>query len=102
MDHIAAVKKYAPHADDKRIAALIKYLGPSLHNRDSELVAASDPHEVKTVHDSWCKKKLGLTDEAAIKAGIEKVLGSMKGDNHKSRAAVYYLLAEHFGKLDAF
>jgi hypothetical protein len=100
MDHVAAVKKYAPKADDQKIAAIVKHLGIALHHRDSSLVAASDPSELKTVHDSWCKKKLGLTDDAAIDAAIKKVAGIMHGDHDKSRVAFYYLLAEQFGKLD--
>jgi len=101
MDHAAEVKKYAPNADDAKVAALIKYLGVSLHNRDSSLVAASDPDELKTVHNNWCRKKLGVTDDAAIDAAIKKVVETMKGNNHKSRAAFYYLAAEYLGKLDA-
>ena len=101
MDHVAAVKKYAPQADDKVIAAIVKHLGIALQHRDSSLVAASDPSELKTVHDSWCKRKLGLTDDAAIDAAIKKVATTMHGDHDKSRVAFYYLLAEHFGKLGA-
>lgn len=100
MDHVDAVKKYAPRADDKVIAKIIRHCGIALQHRDSSLVAASDPHELKTVHDSWCKKKLGLTDDAAIDAAIKKVATTMKAEHDKSRVAFYYLLAEHFGKLD--
>ena len=100
-DHVADVKKYAPKADDAKIAAIVKHLGIALRNRDSSLVAASDPKELKTVHDSWCKKKLGLTDDAAIDAGIQAVAKTMHADRDKSRVAFYYLLAEHFGKLGA-
>jgi hypothetical protein len=99
MDHVAAVKKYAPQASDETIAKIVKHLGIALRNRDSSLVAASDPDELKTVHDSWCKRKLGLTDDAAITEGIRKVAEKMKGDHDKSRVAFYYLLGEHFGLL---
>ena len=98
-DHIAEVKRYAPQADEAKIAAIVKHLGIALRHRDSSLVAASDPQELKTVHESWCKKKLGLTDEAAIAAGIQEVARRMHADRDKSRVAFYYLLAEHFGKL---
>ncbi|MCB1922012.1 MAG: DUF2853 family protein, partial [Candidatus Competibacteraceae bacterium] len=60
MDHTAAVKKYAPDADEKTIAAIVKHLGIALRNRDSSLVSCSDPGELNTVRESWCKKKLGL------------------------------------------
>jgi hypothetical protein len=101
MDHVAAVKKYAPKASDEVIGKIVKHLGIALHNRDSSLVAASDPSELKTVHDSWCKRKLGLTDDAAIDAAIKQVAQTMHADHDKSRVAFYYLLAEHFGKLES-
>lgn len=99
MDHVAAVKKYAPNASDEVIGKIVKHLGIALHHRNSSLVAASDPSELKTVHDSWCKRKLGLTDDAAIDAAIKEVAKTMHGDHDKSRVAFYYLLAAHFGKL---
>lgn len=98
-DHVAEVKKYAPNADEAKIAAIVKHLGIALRSRDSSLVAASDPEELKRIHDGWCKKKLALTDDAAIDAGIKAVATKMHGDRDKSRVAFYYLLAEHFGKL---
>lgn len=100
-DHVAAVKKYDPAADDKKIAAIVKHCGIALRNRDSSFVAGSDPKEVETVKNSWCKKKLGLTDDAAIDAAIKHVIATMKADRDKSRVAVYYLLAKHFHKLDS-
>ena len=47
--------------------------------------------------------KLGLTqDDAVLDAAISEVAARMKGDRTKSRATVYYLLAEKFDKLDTF
>ena len=100
-DHVAAVKKYAPNADDKAIAAIVRHLGIALHNRDSSFVACSDADERKTVRESWCKKKLGLSDDAKLDAAIMDVCQTMKADRDKSRVAFYYLLAEKFGKLSA-
>jgi hypothetical protein len=101
MDHAAEVKKYAPNADQAKVDSLLKYLSIALRNPDSALVASSDPDELKTVRDNWAKKKLGVTDDAAIDAAIKTVVEKMKGNNHKSRAAFYYLVAEALGKLDA-
>ncbi|HUO54746.1 MAG TPA: DUF2853 family protein [Rhodoblastus sp.] len=100
MDHEAEIKKYAPHADQAKVDAILKYLSIALRNPDSALVASSDPDELKTVHNNWGKKKLGVTDDAAIDAAIKAVVAKMKGNNHKSRAAFYYLVAEELGKLD--
>ena len=99
-DYFAAVKKYAPHADEKKVAAIVKHCGIALRNRDSSLVSASDPKELKTVRESWCKKKLGLSGDAELDAGIKQVMTTMKAEHDKSRVVVYYLLAEHFKKLD--
>ena len=100
-DHVAAVKKYDPNADDKVIAKIVKHLGIALRNRDSSFVAGSDPKELATVRESWCKKKLGLTNDAEIDAAIKQVVTTMKADRDKSRVAVYYLLAKHFNKLES-
>ena len=100
MDHAAEIKRYAPNADETKIASLLKYLSIALRNRDSALVASSDPGEMATVRNNWCKKKLGVTDDDAIDAALKKVVETMKGNNHKSRAAFYYLAAEALGKLD--
>ena len=102
MDHAAEIRKYAPNADQAKVDALLKYLAIALRNQDSAIVASSDPDELKTVHDNWGKKKLGATDDTAIDAAIKKTVEKMKGNNHKSRAAFYYLVAEELGKLDAF
>lgn len=52
---------------------------------------------------NFVKKKLGVTDpDDDIDAAIKKVGATMKDTRSKSRAAVYYLLAEHYGKLDLF
>lgn len=97
-DHAADIKKYAPGADDKVIAAIVKHLGIALRNKDSSLVACSDKAELDRVREGWCKKKLALTGDKEIDAAIKAVCEKMKGDSSKSRVAFYYLLAEHFNK----
>lgn len=44
------------------------------------------------------KKHVANADDQAIMAVGDK----MKADHTKNRVTVYYLLAEHFGKLSAF
>jgi hypothetical protein len=52
---------------------------------------------------NFLKGKLGLTeDDAVLDAAIKDVVDVMKADRTKSRATVYYLLAEKFNKLDVF
>ena len=97
------VKKYAPGADDNVIAAIVRHCGIALRNRDSSLVSFTDTAETDLVRESYCKKKLGITDpDSVIDAAIAKVGEIMKADHTKNRVTVYYLLAEAFGKLGVF
>ena len=73
------------------------------HTIDHADQAASDPAEVATVRKNFLKGKLGLTqDDEVLDAAIAEVAGRMKADRTKSRATVYYLLAEKFDKLAVF
>ena len=100
-DYATDVKKYAPGADDKVIAAIVKHLGIALRNKDSSLVSCSDKTELDRVRDGWCKKKLALTDDKDIEAALKSVCEKMKADKTKSRVTFYYLVAEHYKKLGA-
>lgn len=102
-DHAAEIKKYAPHADEEVIAGLLKTYKLVLSKADASVVALADNGERETVKKNFLKGKLGLEiDEAAMEAALDEVAQKMKGDRRKSRVAVYYLLAEKFGKLDLF
>jgi Protein of unknown function (DUF2853) len=102
IDHHAQLKKYVPAADEKHAAAIIKHLGIAMKGTDSQLVACSSKDELKTVRDSWLKKKLALTQsDADLDKAVTAVCEKMKPEKDKSRVAFYYLLAEHFGKLGA-
>lgn len=102
-DWAADIKKYAPDADDAVVAKLLSTYRLVLSNRDSAYVATSDPVEMATVRENFLKGKLGLTrDDATLDAAIKDVAARMKADRTKSRATVYYLLAEKFDKLDVF
>lgn len=102
-DWAVDVKKYVPDADPKAIAGIVRYLGIALQKRDSSLVAFSDKEEVARVRTHFLKKKLGLTNpDAELDKAIMAIGEKMKGDRTKNRVTVYYLLADHFGKLSAF
>jgi hypothetical protein len=101
-DWAADVKKYVTNADDKAIAGIVRYCGIALQKADSSLVSFTDKEEVARVRDNFLKKKLGLTNSnAELDQAIKAVADKMKGDRTKNRVTVYYLLAEHFGKLSA-
>ena len=103
QDWAADVKKYASNADDKAIAGIVRYCGIALQNRDSALVSFTDEQEVARVRDNFLKKKLGLTlPDAELDKALAAVADKMKDDRTKNRVTVYYLLAEHFGKLSDF
>lgn len=100
MDHSAEVKKYAAGADQKHIDGIVKHLGIAMKGTDSQLVSCSSKDELARVRDSWCKKKLALTQpDADLDKMIADVCATMKADKQKSRVAFYYLLAAEAGKL---
>jgi len=99
MDCLPDVRKYSPDASEAAVAAIVKYCGIALRNRDSSMVSTSDPKEMATVKEGFATKKLGLTPEQAD-AGIKTVVEKLKGDRTKSRVTFYYLLAEATGTLD--
>lgn len=102
-DWMADVQKYAPNANKDAVAGIARYCGISLQKRDSSLVSLGDKQEVARVRENFLKKKLGLTEpDAELDKAIVSVGGRMKADRTKNRVTVYYLLAEHLGKLPMF
>ncbi len=99
--YLPDVKKYAPNADEVAVEGIVKYLGIALRSRDASLVSATDETEVQRVVDKFVTKKLGITDTSGPGA-VKAVLDRMKADRTKERVTVYYLLAEHYGKLAMF
>src|SRR4026208_1806293 len=99
----ADVKKYVPDANEKAIAGIVQYCGIALQKRDSSLVSFTDKDEVARVRNNFLKKKLGLPNsDAELYKAIVLPADKMKGDRTKNRVTVYYLLADHFGKLSMF
>jgi outer membrane protein OmpA-like peptidoglycan-associated protein len=100
---LADVRIYDADADEGVVAAIVKYCGIALQNRDSSLVAMSDKKERVLVRENYLKKKLGLTDsDETLDAAVLSVGEVMKADRTKNRVTVYYLLAKHFGLLSLF
>jgi hypothetical protein len=102
-DWFADVQKYAATADPDHVGGIVRYCGIALRKRDSALVSFSSAEETARVRDNFLKKKLGLTEpDSVLDAAIAAVGERMKGDRSKNRVTVYYLLADHFGRLDDF
>ena len=97
-DYLVDVKIYDPSADEAVVKKIVNHLGIALRNKDSSLVAASDPEELERVKEKWCGKKLGVTGDAADKA-VAAVAKAMAADKTKSRVTFYYLVAKELGKL---
>ncbi|MEM7767542.1 MAG: DUF2853 family protein [Pseudomonadota bacterium] len=96
------VKKYASGYNQKAAEKIVGHLGIALRNRDSSLVSCSDTGELDRVREKWLRGKLGLAHSTPdLDAAILAICDKMKPEsNTKSRVTFYYLLAEHFGKLD--
>ena len=96
-------KKLGLDLSDELIEKVTVGLGPSIYNRDSETVSCSDDSELDRVKENFAKKKLGVTDEAAIDAAIKKVCETMGSSNrNKYRALFYALLAQELGKTSVY
>jgi hypothetical protein len=101
-DYDAEVGRYDDSVDTAAVAGIKKHLGIALKGNDSKLVSCSDASELETVRESWCKRKLELTDsDADLDASISAVCSTMKADHNKLRVTFYYLLAKHYGKLES-
>lgn len=100
--YTANIKKYVSEVNEGAVSGIVRHLGIALRNRDASFVSATDPEELKRVRESWLKKKLALTEsDADLDKAIQSVMTKMKADRMKERVTVYYLLAEHYGKLDS-
>lgn len=103
MDYLADIKKYTDSVDEAVVAKMEKTYKLVLSKPDTAVVAFGDPAERATVRENFLKKKLGLTNpDSELDAAIEAVGVKMKGVTRRNRLTVYYLLADHFGKLDTF
>ena len=101
-DWSADVKKYVSDPNATAIAGIVRYCGIALQKRDSSLVSFNDREEMERVRSNFLKKKLGLANsDAELDAAIKAVSEKMRSDHTKNRVTVYYLLADHFGKLSA-
>jgi len=101
MSALDDIRKYAPNADEAVVAAMEKTYALALSDADARLVAFGDSSELATVRENFVKGKLGVSaSDAEIDAAIAAVGERVPGQ--RQRLTVYYLLAEHYGKLGVF
>jgi hypothetical protein len=102
-EHKATVAKYASNLNTAALDGMARNYALVLSNNDSQYVACGDDAERATVRTNFLKKKLGLTNsDADLDAAIDGICATMKEDRFKSRLAMYYLLADKYGKLAMF
>jgi Protein of unknown function (DUF2853) len=103
QEHKAIATKYATNLNQAALDGMGKNYALVLSNKDSQYVACGDEAERATVRENFLKKKLGLTNsDADLDAAINAVCVTMKEDRFKSRLAMYYMLADKYGKLAMF
>ncbi len=98
-DYLADVQRYEAGADADAVAKIVKHLGIALRSKDASLVSCSDSSELDRVRESWCMKKMGMSDESKCDEVIKSICETMKGDRNKQRVTFYYLCAKACGKL---
>ena len=82
------------HYHRPKVDAIIKHLGPSVHDADASLVACSDANETAYIKKAFLVGKLGLdAQDPALDQAIQKACDLMGQDNrHKTRITFYYML----------
>ena len=105
------IEKYAKQMTEKiglkvdkaLLEGVTKACGPSIYNKDSSQVAASDDKELDRIKKNFLIKKLGLKDGPKLDEGMQEVIAQYgKSTRPKYRAVFYYLLAKQFRKASAF
>jgi hypothetical protein len=103
LAYLPHLQKYHQEVDQDALRGVVRHCGIALRNPDAAMVSAGDPVELKRIRDGFLKKKLALDlPDDELDAAIGELMQRMTGDRAKSRATVYYLLADRFGKLDLF
>lgn len=103
QEHKTIAAKYAGKVNQAALDGMARNYALVLSNKDSQYVACGDDAERATVRTNFLKKKLALTNsDADLDAAIDAVCATMKEDRFKSRLAMYYLLADKYGKLAMF
>ena len=89
--------------DEALLTKVAKGLGPSIYNKDSSTVAASDKSELERVKTNFLIKKLGLADDGSLDGAIADVVSQIGSSvRNKYRAVVYYLLVKKLGQEKAY
>ena len=103
IDWADDVKRYVPNADNDVIAGIVSHSLVLLKTRDSALLSFANPAETRRVRENFCKKTLGLSEsDAVLDSAIATVGQRLSDSTSRHRVTAYYLLADHFDKLEQF
>jgi len=93
------ITKHYGEVDNDLLTLIVKNLGPSIYQKNAELVSCSEPKELDTVRRNFLIKKLGIdASKAVLDAAIQDVCAELKGVDDKYRATFYYSLTKKFKK----
>lgn len=102
-EYAAQAKELGLSVDAAALTGVTKAVGPNIYKADASKVSTSDKAEVDRVKKNFIAGKLGIEDSDKADAAIAKVTETFGASNrNKTRALFYYMLADHFGKLDMF
>ena len=87
--------------DADLLHAVSKGLGPSIYNKDSQLVACSDKAELERVKNNYLIGKLGCSASDDLDGALSAVC-QQYDKRQKQRAVFYYLLVQRLGKQGAY
>ncbi|UWQ21602.1 DUF2853 family protein [Jannaschia sp. W003] len=101
--YLQVVKEKDVELDMDLLRKVTRACGPSIYNRDSETIAASQPGEMETIKRNYLVKKLGLSEGPKLDEGIDAVIEKYgRSDRQKFRAVIYYMLCKHFGREEVY
>ncbi len=101
--YIEASKTIGLDLTDDFIGKVTIGLGPSIYNKDAELVACSSKDELDNIKKNFLIKKLGLDDDEKLDKAIKNSCEAMgKSNRKKYRALFYALLAKEFSKEEVY
>jgi len=97
---IAEAKKLDLNISDDLITKVVIGLGPSVYNKNSELIACGKAEELVTVKERFLKSKLGLENsDEELDSAIQEVCEKLgKSNRSKKRVHFYALLTIKFNK----
>lgn len=98
------VSNHKLEMDDELLVKVTIGLGPSIYNKDSEVIACSQKSELERVRENFLKKKLGLTqsDDELDQAILEVCQEIGSSVRNKIRAVFYTLLVDKFQKQSVY